>query len=80
MITDRASARDVTADDIHELIEDQTIEESALEYKETPDADLLKEACGIANFGGGFILVGISGGRQASSIGNQGCAQESKCG
>ncbi|MBV8367889.1 MAG: ATP-binding protein [Candidatus Eremiobacteraeota bacterium] len=59
MITDRAFARDVTADDIRELITRRVAEENALEYKATVDTDLLKAACAMANFGGGFILIGV---------------------
>jgi hypothetical protein len=60
MITDRTTARDVTADDIRDLIARNVEEESALEFKESVEPkDLLKAACAIANFGGGFIVIGI---------------------
>jgi hypothetical protein len=60
VIIDRTSARDVTADDIRHLINAQAREENALEFKEEyRSASVLKAACAIANFGGGFIVVGI---------------------
>lgn len=59
MITDRVSAREVTRDDILHLIESRALEENALEFKEINDTDVLKAACAIANFGGGFILIGV---------------------
>ena len=60
MIIDRTSARDVTVDDIRNLIDTQAREENALEFKEEyHSGSVLKAACAIANFGGGFIVVGI---------------------
>lgn len=60
MITDRTSARDVTASDITELIERRQRETNDLEFKVSVDTDLLKAACGIANAGGGYIIVGVA--------------------
>ena len=61
MITDRLAARDVTPDDIQALIATRQPELNELEYKQQAnDPDLLKAACAIANFGGGFIVVGIA--------------------
>ena len=59
MITDRQYARDVTAQDIRDLIVQRQRESNELEYKVSADADLLKAACGIANAGGGYILLGV---------------------
>jgi len=59
MITDRLYARDVTEQDILDLIATKQRELNDLEYKLAADADLLKAACGIANAGGGFILIGM---------------------
>lgn len=61
MLSERSSAHDVTADDIRLLLSDGQRELNELEYKSIPPEPraLLKEACAIANFGGGFILVGI---------------------
>lgn len=59
MITDRISARDVTVSDILEIISTRQSELNELEFKREADADLVKAACAIANFGGGYIIVGI---------------------
>jgi hypothetical protein len=70
LITDRLHAHDVTADDILALIAARQYELNELEFKESADADLIKSACGIANAGGGFILIGIAEDKdhRASSI------------
>lgn len=62
MLTDRLSARDVTEADVLELIAVGQKELPELEYKsEPPDQPtLLKTACALANFGGGFLLIGIA--------------------
>lgn len=59
MITERAFARDVTANDIRALLEDRQKELDELEFKLVTETDLPKAACAIANAGGGFIVVGI---------------------
>jgi hypothetical protein len=59
MITERQYARDVTPNDIKDLIQRRQTETKDLEFKRSSDADLLKEACGLANAGGGFILIGV---------------------
>jgi hypothetical protein len=60
MITDRLSARDVTVEDVQNLIDTRQPELNELEFKQISDPDLLKAACAIANSGGGFIIVGIA--------------------
>lgn len=60
MITERQYARDATPNDISELIATRQHELNDLEFKVSADADLLKAACGIANAGGGFILIGVT--------------------
>ncbi len=59
MIIDRATARDVTSEDIRALIEHRVTEQNDLKFKAEAERDLLKTACGVANYGGGFILWGI---------------------
>lgn len=56
----RQYARDVTEQDIVDLVSAHQRESNDLEFKQTADADLLKAACGIANAGGGYILVGLA--------------------
>lgn len=56
---DRQSALDVTPDDIRALVSTRQRETNTLEFKGIYDSGILKESCGIANAGGGFILVGI---------------------
>jgi hypothetical protein len=60
VITERFSARDVTAADVTDLITTHQAELNELEYKQVSDSDLLKAACAIANSGGGFIVVGMA--------------------
>jgi hypothetical protein len=60
VITERAFARDVTADDIRILLVDKQKELDGLEFKVAADADLLKAACAIANADGGFIIIGVA--------------------
>src|SRR5580698_741553 len=66
---DRGSARDVTEADIKELITERQREENALEFKSTNDIDLYKAACAIANFGGGFIVLGVTEDRRHCAAG-----------
>lgn len=58
-LADRLYARDVTPDDVRDLIAIGQRELDGLEFKAIADVELLKTACGIANMGGGFILIGI---------------------
>jgi len=60
VITERFSARDVTATDVLDLIATRQAELNELEFKQPGDTDLLKAACAIANSGGGFIIVGMA--------------------